>query len=340
MKTFASLLLSAIFGISAPQGVEEETYVSEDSPVAIEQTIEDTEMRHFFYEVFDLVNGKVFIGECTSEEESMYINEEKFYELFNRYTQLDVSIARNEGLSKYLYVTKDEEGIYHYQWTDCVDRFVDTSNDKYYIEVDRCLTRPGGNRSGSICIYNKETNELINFYIQDFVCSSYDKDQITGSYYNAETKVLERFDYKKNYDKDIYEHIYEIEYKESNAKIEYILNEDYLKEEQEEFFRNDICVNEFPYMTKEEYNKLAREQEERIKQERAAENARKLEEQLKKQEENKESTNINDDEIVYWTRGDSYHKDSNCHNYVQAKYHYSGTMKECPKFDPCDDCCY
>lgn len=46
------------------------------------------------------------------------------------------------------------------------------------------------------------------------------------------------------------------------------------------------------------------------------------------------------DEIVYWTRGDSYHKDSNCHNYVQAKYHYSGTMKECPKFDPCDDCCY
>ena len=46
------------------------------------------------------------------------------------------------------------------------------------------------------------------------------------------------------------------------------------------------------------------------------------------------------DIIVYWTSGKSYHKDSNCHNYVQAKYHYSGTMEECPKFDPCDDCCY
>ena len=50
--------------------------------------------------------------------------------------------------------------------------------------------------------------------------------------------------------------------------------------------------------------------------------------------------NTKDDEIVYWTRGKSYHKSSSCYHYVNAKYHYKGSKSECPKYDPCDDCCY
>lgn len=50
--------------------------------------------------------------------------------------------------------------------------------------------------------------------------------------------------------------------------------------------------------------------------------------------------NVTDDEIVYWTRGKSYHKSSSCYHYVNAKYHYKGSKSKCPKYDPCDDCCY
>lgn len=55
-------------------------------------------------------------------------------------------------------------------------------------------------------------------------------------------------------------------------------------------------------------------------------------------EENDDNTA--DDEIVYWTRGKSYHKSSRCYHYVNAKYHYKGSKSKCPKYDPCDDCCY
>lgn len=56
--------------------------------------------------------------------------------------------------------------------------------------------------------------------------------------------------------------------------------------------------------------------------------------------EENDDDNTTDDEIVYWTRGKSYHKSSSCYHYVNAKYHYSGSKSECPKYDPCDDCCY
>ena len=53
-----------------------------------------------------------------------------------------------------------------------------------------------------------------------------------------------------------------------------------------------------------------------------------------------DNNDIPSDEIVYWTRGKSYHKSSRCYHYVNAKYHYKGSKSECPKYDPCDDCCY
>ena len=56
--------------------------------------------------------------------------------------------------------------------------------------------------------------------------------------------------------------------------------------------------------------------------------------------EENNNDNTTDDEIVYWTKGKSYHKSSSCYHYVNAKYHYKGSKSECPKYDPCDDCCY
>jgi FKBP-type peptidyl-prolyl cis-trans isomerase len=337
MKTFASILLSAIFGMSVPQGVEEDTYVSENTPMTIEETIEDTEMRQYFYEVYELVKDKSFMITNEYYDPSLNIDEEELYSLLGRYTQFDTSIIRDEGKDKYVFKENKGTGVVFFS------RIIDMNN-KYYVEINDCKTRCGGYRNGSIYIYNKETNELIYFNTEASIYTLHkygNEDQITGYYYNANKKYKEtlNFDDKDNI------HTIECEFLDHdrfNDKINYILNEQYLNEEQDSPFldKKDIYINEFPYITKEEHRRLEEEQKEKEKQERAAENARKLEEQLKKQTENKEPTNINDDEIVYWTRGDSYHKKSDCHNYVQAKYHYSGTMKECPKFDPCDDCCY
>ena len=338
----------AIGSLFGPKQEVETIELTNDTPVAIEQTIEDTEMRQYFYEVYELVKDKSFIVTNEYYDPSLNINEEELYSLLGKYTQFDTSIIRDEGMDKY-----SVNNAYDY------DRIIET-NDNYYIEINICMTSCGGNRDGSMYIYNKETNELIYFDTEDSIYTLHkygNEDQITGYYYNANKRYKEilNFDDKDNI------HTIECEFVDHdrfNEKIEYILNEKYLDKEQEDRFIRNIYVNEFPYMTKEEAKKQREIKEQEEYEKRKAENAKKLEEQLKKQEENNNSdvwidengniryapgrnnvtTNEPTDEYVYWTNGGkSYHSRKSCPSLARSYNIQEGT--DCPKNDPCNNCC-
>jgi hypothetical protein len=413
---------SIILGLNAIGniGVDEEKYVSENTPVAIEETIEDTEMRQYFYEVCDLAKDK----KIENKEEEGYIFEEEFCDAIEQYI---IDKKEEAGIIEYTSVYGILKGG-PYELGDTEVELL----DNYYIEVHEYRGE------GSVTIYNYETNELIKYMVREESSYRGSGSYLVAYYYNSNANIIEYLSYNKNYEKDIYEHIYELEYLESKESDpthlldsltmvtpvrteQYILNKGYIQEEEDDTFKvkdmgrfviqdfttehkNIIdnqkkVVEDYIYslnlsyirralVTTEtkgskQYVSVCLDIDNNVLPEDKQRNyeahyevytyiANLIHEQFpdvivtcdfddivvihdgqsRKNELNKDTADVKNnsdnentiesemnDEIVYWTRGKSYHKDSNCHNYVQAKYHYSGTMKECPKFDPCDDCC-
>lgn len=283
MGKFASILLSAIFGISVPQGVEEDTYTTEDTPVAIEQTIEDTETKE-----------KIAYDRLHQLYLEIHSNM-SYEEVLNKIKASGLPYRDNKyNGSRTIKVAFDEEVVPH----------------KYAKEGDH------------IKIHFKDLNS-------DNRYEEYVFEEI--SYWNNDNwiSISELTEYVWGCTDEEDQGFFINDYAGKNS--EYIKVD--TKEEQLQYLNIDIPEDihhfeDVPII--EDSEETASQSPVNIPEDNSNNN-------------NSDGNTIDepsDNEIVYWTRGDSYHKDSNCHNYVQAKYHYSGTMEECPKFDPCDDCCY
>jgi hypothetical protein len=283
MKTFVSLLLSTMFGISVPQGTIEETYISEDTPIAIEETIEDTEQKEEI--AYDRLHQLY-----------LEINSDMSYEeVLTKVKQSGLPYRDNKyNGSRMIKVAFDEEVVPH----------------KYAKEGDHIEIHFEDLNSDNR--YEEYVFEKISYWNNDNWISISALTEYVWGCTNEEDQGF----FINNYKGKNNEHI----------KVN-------TKEEQLQYLNIDIPddIHHFEDVP------IIEEDDETVSQS-----------PVNIPEDNSNNNNSNgnttidplDDEIVYWTSGKSYHKDANCHNYVQAKYQFSGTMKECPKFDPCDDCCY